>query len=81
MQNPFCYGVNPNTNYSAFLFIVTTPGKLTGWIGHSTESTNSFIIALTQWLSDIELLGGIQSVQFIRTINAAAPEHQEMNSI
>jgi hypothetical protein len=36
MQNPFHYGLTTNTNYSAYLFIFTTPGKLTGWIGLPT---------------------------------------------
>ncbi len=31
MRNPFCFGITTATNYSAYLFIVTTPGKLTGW--------------------------------------------------
>ena len=67
MQNPFRYGLTTNTNYSAYLFIVTTPGKLTGWIGLPTESTTSIITALKQWLTDTELLGRTQSVRFIRT--------------
>ncbi|KAI2503797.1 NB-ARC domain [Fragilaria crotonensis] len=87
---------------STYLFIVTTPGKLTGWIGLPTESTTSILIALKQWLTDTELLGRTQSVRFIRTdagsaftstkfisectslgikVEAAAPEHQEMNGI
>jgi hypothetical protein len=36
---------------SAYLFIVTTPGKLTGWIGIPTESTASIITALKSWLT------------------------------
>jgi hypothetical protein len=67
MQNPFRYGLTTNTNYSAYLFIVTTTGKLTGWIGLPTESTTSIILALKQWLTDTELLGCTQSVRFIRT--------------
>jgi hypothetical protein len=51
-----------NINYSVYLFIVTTPGKLTGWIGLPTESTTSIIIALKQWLTDTELIGRTQSV-------------------
>ncbi|KAI2496549.1 Reverse transcriptase (RNA-dependent DNA polymerase) [Fragilaria crotonensis] len=102
MRNPFRYGLTTNTNFSAYLFIVTTPGKLTGWIGLPTESTASIITALKQWLTDTELLGRTQSVRFIRTdagsaftstkfisectslgikVEAAAPEHQEMNGI
>ena len=102
MRNPFRYGLTTNTNFSAYLFIVTTPGKLTGWIGLPTESTASIIIALKQWLTDTELLGRTHSVRFIRTdagtaftstkfinectslgikVEAAAPEHQEMNGI
>ncbi|KAI2495104.1 hypothetical protein MHU86_19418 [Fragilaria crotonensis] len=57
MRNPFRYGLTTNTNFSAYLFIVTTPGKLTGWIGLPTESTASIITALKQWLTDTELLG------------------------
>jgi hypothetical protein len=68
MRNPFCYGLTTSTNYSAYLFIVTTtPGKLTGWIGLPTESTTSIVTALKQWLTDTELLGRTQSVRFICT--------------
>ncbi|KAI2508281.1 hypothetical protein MHU86_6086 [Fragilaria crotonensis] len=63
MRNPFRYGLTTNTNFSAYLFIVTTPGKLTGWIGLPTESTASIITALKQWLTDTELLGRTQSVR------------------
>jgi hypothetical protein len=72
MQNLFRYGLTANTNYSPYLFIVTAPGKLTGLIGLKTESTTSIIIALTQWLTDTELLGRNQSVRFIRTDTGAA---------
>ena len=102
MRNPFRFGLTTNTNFSAYLFIVTTPGKLTGWIGLPTESTASIITALKSWLTQTELLGRTQSVRFIRTdagtaftstkfistctdlgikVEAAAPEHQEMNGI
>jgi hypothetical protein len=102
MRNPFCFGITTATNYSAYLFIVTTPGKLTGWIGLPTESTASIITALKSWLTQTELLGRTKSVRFIRTdagsaftsakfiaacndlgikLEAAAPEHQEMNGI
>ena len=102
MRNPFCFGLTTATNYSAYLFIVTTPGKLTGWIGLPTESTASIITALKSWLTQTELLGRTKSVRFIRTdagspftsakfiaacndlgikLEAAAPEHQEMNGI
>ncbi len=67
MRNPFCFGLTTNTNFSAYLFIVTTPGKLTGWIGLPTKSTNSIITALKSWLTQTELLGQTQSVRFIRT--------------
>jgi hypothetical protein len=52
MRNPFCYGLTTSTNYSAYLFIVTTPCKLTGWIGLPTESTASIITALKQSLTE-----------------------------
>ena len=102
MRNPFRFGLTTNTNFSAYLFLVTTPGKLTGWIGLPTESTASITTALKSWLTQTELLGRTQSVRFIRTdagtaftstkfistctdlgikIEAAAPEHQEMNGI
>ncbi|KAI2498781.1 hypothetical protein MHU86_15737 [Fragilaria crotonensis] len=38
MRNPFRFGLTTATNYSAYLFIVTTPGKLTGWIGLPTKA-------------------------------------------
>jgi hypothetical protein len=67
MRNPFHFGITTATNYSAYLFIVTTPGKLTGWIGLPTESTASIITALKSWLTQTELLGRTKSVRFIRT--------------
>ena len=102
MRNPFRYGLTTSTNFSAYLFIVTTPGKLTGWIGLPTESTTSILKAMKSWLTETELHGRTQSVRFIRTdagtaftsskfvsecsdlgikVEAAAPEHQEMNGI
>jgi hypothetical protein len=70
--NPFCYGLTTNTNYSAYLFRVTTPGKLTRWIGLPTERTTFIIIALKQWLTDSKLLGHTQSVRFICTDTGSA---------
>jgi transposase InsO family protein len=67
MRNPFCFGLTTVTNYSAHLFIVTTPGKLTGWIGLPTESTASIITGLKSGLTQTELLGQTNSVRFIRT--------------
>ena len=67
MRNPFCLGLTTAANYSAYLFIVTTPGKLTGWIGLPTESTASIITALKSWLTQTELLGQTQSICFICT--------------
>ena len=102
MRNPFRFGLTTATNFSAYLFIVSTPGKLTGWIGLPTESTDSITTALKSWLTQTELLGRTQSVRFIRTdagsaftsakfiatcndlgikLEAAAPEHQEMNGM
>ena len=102
LRNPFRFGLTTSTNFSAYLFIVTTPGKLTGWIGLPTESTASILTALQSWLTQSELLGRTKSVRFIRTdagtaftsakfisactnlgikVEAAAPEHQEMNGI
>jgi hypothetical protein len=72
MRNPFCFGITSATNYSAYLFIVTTPGKLTGWIGLPTESTASIITALKSWLTQTELLGRTKSVRFICTDNRSA---------
>ncbi|KAI2494162.1 Reverse transcriptase (RNA-dependent DNA polymerase) [Fragilaria crotonensis] len=93
---------SPLMKDKTYLFIVTTPGKLTGWIGLPTESTTSIITALKSWLTQTELLGRTKSVRFIRTdagsaftsakfitectnlgikLEAAAPEHQEMNGI
>ena len=67
MRNPFRFGLTTSTNFSAYLFIVTTPGKLTGWIGLQTESTSSMLNALQTWLTQSELLGRTQSIRFIRT--------------
>jgi hypothetical protein len=55
--NPFCFGITTAANYSAYLFIITTSGKLTGWIRLQTESTASIITALKSWLTQTELLG------------------------
>ena len=46
LRNPFHFGLTTSTNFSADLFIVTTPGKRTCWIGLRTESTASFLTAL-----------------------------------
>jgi hypothetical protein len=67
MRNPFCFVLTTATNYSAYLFIVTTPEKFTGLIGIQTESTASIIIALKSWLTQTELLGQTNSAPFIRT--------------
>jgi hypothetical protein len=67
MRNPFRFGLTTATNYSAYLFAVTTPGKLTGWIGLPTENTASIITALKSWLTQTELLGCTKSVRFIHT--------------
>jgi hypothetical protein len=72
MQNPFRYGLTTKTNFLAYQFIVTTSGKLTGWIGLPTESTTSIITALKQLLTDTELLGRTQSVRAIRTDTGSA---------
>ena len=60
-------GLTTNTNFSAYLFIFSTPGKLTGWIGLPTENTASIITTLKSWLTNTELHGRTQSVRFIRT--------------
>ncbi|KAI2498241.1 hypothetical protein MHU86_16268 [Fragilaria crotonensis] len=57
LLKPIPFGLTTSTNYSAYLFIVTTPGKLTGWIGLPTESTLSILTALQSWLTQSELLG------------------------
>jgi hypothetical protein len=72
MQNPFRYGLTSSTNHSAYLYIVSTSGKLTGWICLPLESTASIIIALKQWLTDTELLGRTHSVWFIHTDTGSA---------
>jgi hypothetical protein len=51
MRNPFCFGLTTATNHSAYLFIVTTPGEMTCWIGNQTESNASIITALKSWLT------------------------------
>jgi hypothetical protein len=65
MRNPFCFGITTATNFSAYLFIVTTPGKLTDWIGLPTKNTASIITVLKSWLIQTELLGSTKSVRFI----------------
>ncbi len=46
LRNLFCFGLTTSTSFSTYLFIVTTPGKFTGWIGLPTESTASILTAL-----------------------------------
>ncbi len=67
MSDPFCFGLTTATNCSAYLFIVTNPGKFTGWIQLQTESTAAIITALKSWLTQTELLCQTKSVRFIRT--------------
>jgi hypothetical protein len=55
------------TNFSAYLFLVTTPGKHTGWIGLSTKRTNSIIIALKSLQTQTKLVGPTPSDGFIHT--------------
>jgi hypothetical protein len=74
MQNPFHYGLTTSTNYSAYLFIVTTPGKLTGWIGLPTESTTSIITALKQWLTQNSLAGPNPSISSALTLDQLSPQ-------
>ena len=102
MRNPFWFGLTTATNFSAELFVVTTPGKLTDWIGLPTESIASIITTLKFWLTQAEMLCQTKSVhlvcsyagsaftsgKFITACNdlgikleAAAPEHHEMNGI
>jgi hypothetical protein len=72
MRYPFCFGLTTATNYSVYHFIVTTAGKLTGWIGLPTESTESNITVLKLWLTQTELLGQSKSICFIRTNGGSA---------
>jgi hypothetical protein len=36
VRNPSCFGLTTTTNYSTYLFLVATSGKLTDWIGLPT---------------------------------------------
>jgi hypothetical protein len=71
-ENPFCFvGLTTRTNFSTYLFIVTTPDKLlSGWIGLPTESTASFLAAQQTWLTLSKLLG--HRMQFLHLIQTDA---------
>ena len=66
IKNPFRYGLTQETNYSAYLFIVATPGRYVGWQGIHTESSLGLFNALKQWLTKTELLGRTDKVRLIR---------------
>ena len=55
MRNPFPFGITPSTNYSAYLFIVVTPGKLVGWVGLIGESSRDIYNGLKRWLLETQL--------------------------
>jgi hypothetical protein len=66
-EKPLLFWITTATNYTAYLFIVTTPGKVASWKGLPTESTALIITALKSWLTQTEQLGRTKSVLFIRT--------------
>jgi hypothetical protein len=65
-KNPFPFSLTPSTNYSAYLFIVVTPGKLVGWVGLLGESSRDIYEGLKKWLLETQLRGRINRVQVIR---------------
>jgi hypothetical protein len=67
IRNPYRFGLTAATNYSAYLFIVATPGKLVGWVGLQEESTEALLAGLKSWLVETEQLGRKHKVRFIRT--------------
>jgi hypothetical protein len=67
IRNPYFFGLTTTTNFSAYLFIVATPGKLVGWVGLPKESSEAIVHGLKSWLLLTEQLGRKQSVRFIRT--------------
>ena len=66
IKNPFQFGITTQSNFSAYLFIVVTPGKLVGWIGLDGESTRDIIKALDKWLVHTQLHGRVNSARIIR---------------
>ena len=66
IRNPFRYGLTSETNFSAYLFIVATPGRYVGWQGTHLESSTGLFNALKQWLTKTQLLGRTNSVRLIR---------------
>jgi hypothetical protein len=66
MRNPFPFGITPSTNYSAYLFIVVTPGKLVGWVGLIGESSRDIYNGLKRWLLETQLRGRINRIRVIR---------------
>ena len=72
IRNPFRFGLTASTNFTAYLFIVATPGKLVGWVGLPDECSSQAIIqALKSWLVNTEQTGRKHKVRFIRTGDAA----------
>ena len=67
IRNPYLFGLTANTNFTAYLFIVATPGKLVGWVGLREESTEALLAGLKSWLVATERLGRKHNVRFIRT--------------
>lgn len=66
IKNPFQFGITTNTNFSAYLFIVVTPGKLVGWLGLHGESHKDIFQALDRWLLNTQLRGRVNTVRIIR---------------
>jgi hypothetical protein len=66
IRNPYRFGLTAATNYTAYLFIVATPGKLVGWVGLPEESSTAILAGLKSWLVETEQLGRKHRIRFIR---------------
>ena len=66
IKNPFRYGLTTDTNFSAYLFIVATPGRYIGWQGTHLESSLGLFTALQKWLTRTQLLGRVNDICLIR---------------
>ena len=72
IRNPHSYGITTSTFFKYYLFIVVTPGRLVGFIGLDSESSDDLFQALWGWLVQTGLLGCVNCVCFIRVDHASA---------
>lgn len=68
INNPFSFGLTPPATYSAYIFIVITPGKLVGWVGLLLgESSQDIYKCLKCWLLETQLHRQVNKICIICT--------------